>query len=81
MQTACIADEPRPHVDELLTVAETARLARVTPRTVYTWCETELPSLKVGKCRRIRRGDLEEFFNRHRTVLVQDGDRLEVLSV
>src|SRR5947209_8725311 len=49
--------------DELLTVAEAARLLRVTPHTIYRWISAErLPAVRYSsRVLRIRRRDLESF--------------------
>jgi excisionase family DNA binding protein len=48
----------------LLTVAEVARVLRVSNMTVYRLIKAnELPALRVGKNYRIREHDLEEFLS------------------
>ena len=50
---------------ELLSVDEVASSLGVGPITVYRWCrQGRLPTLKVGKVWRIRRGALEDFLRR-----------------
>ena len=46
--------------EELLTVAEVAKLLRLNPQTIYNWIDRgELPALKMGQRRvRVRRSDL-----------------------
>jgi len=48
---------------EKLTVKQVAEELQVNPKTVYEWFKRGLPKLKIGRMTRIRRGDLEEFFN------------------
>lgn len=48
----------------LLTVAEVARVLRVSNMTVYRLIKAEqIPALRVGKNYRIREHDLEEFIS------------------
>ena len=53
---------------EALTVQEAAALLHVSRPTVEKYIKLgELPSVRIGRCRRIRRLDLEAFLD-HRTV-------------
>lgn len=46
--------------NELLTVAETCRYLKITPRTLYRYIQTHrLPGFKLGKEWRFVRSDLE----------------------
>ncbi len=48
--------------DDILTLQEAGRLAKVQPSTVRTWLQhRKLPGLKAGKEWRVRREDLEAF--------------------
>ena len=50
---------------EALTVMEVAELLHVSRPTVEKHIKTgELPSITIGRCRRIRRMDLEDFLDR-----------------
>lgn len=61
---------PFPH--ELLTAREVAELMRVSTMTVYRLIKSgELPAIRVGKHLRIRRDDVEAYFDRR--VVVADG--------
>jgi len=52
---------------ELLTVLEIARALRVNPQTVRNWIrDGALPAVKLGRCVRIRRGDLETYLEASR---------------
>jgi len=49
--------------NEVLTTQEAARLLKTTRRTIYRWIEAGvLPAAKFGGRWRIRRRDLEAFF-------------------
>jgi len=51
----------RPAMDELLSTAEAAQYARVTPRSIRRWLdEGKLRALHAGRELRIRRADLDE---------------------
>ena len=53
---------PRQPQDELLTVAETCRYLKVTPRTLYRYLKDRaIPGFKLGKEWRFLRSDLEEW--------------------
>jgi excisionase family DNA binding protein len=57
---------------ELLTAREVAELMRVSTMTVYRLIKSgELPAIRVGKHLRIRRDDVEAYFDRR--VVVADG--------
>jgi excisionase family DNA binding protein len=46
---------------DLLRVEEAAQLATVRPSTIWAWLtQGRLPRVKVGRCTRILRGDLEQ---------------------
>ncbi len=48
--------------DELLTVAETCRYLKVTPRTLYRYIKDgDLPAFKLGKEWRFVRSELEQW--------------------
>lgn len=50
---------------ELLTVREAAEYLRVSSATVYTWMTRGLlPYVKMSKCRRVKRSELEAFVQR-----------------
>lgn len=49
---------------ELLTIREAAALLHVSRPTVEKYIKTEeLPSIMIGRCRRVRRADLGIFIN------------------
>jgi len=49
--------------DELLSVADMTRILKVSKATVQRWCrQRRLPAAKIGKAYRIRRGDLDEWY-------------------
>lgn len=51
----------RPAVDELLSTAEAAQYAKVTPRSIRRWLDQgKLRALHAGRELRIRRADLDE---------------------
>ena len=53
---------------ETLTVRQAAALLHVSRPTVEKYIKSgELPSLAIGRCRRIRRADLEVFLERRLT--------------
>ncbi len=55
--------------NELLTVAETCRYLKITPRTLYRYIQDrQLPGFKLGKEWRFVRSDLERWL-RERTGL------------
>ena len=66
-----------PLPDEWLTTKEAAHVARVQPVTIYRWFNRGLLSSRVGGSRRIRRADLESFFDNTRTVPVDRSDIME----
>jgi excisionase family DNA binding protein len=50
--------------DRLLTVPEAAELAAMKVNTMYTLCQRQvLPSVKIGKMRRIKEADLVAWIN------------------
>ena len=50
-------------VDDLLTVLEVMNYLKVCRATVQRWCkEGKLPAVKIGKEYRIRRSDLENWY-------------------
>ena len=49
--------------DELLSVADMTRILKMSKATVQRWCRQRmLPAVKIGKAYRIRRGDLNEWY-------------------
>lgn len=51
---------------DMLLIGEVAAIARVSNETVRYWIKTKiLPSVRPGKCRLIRREELETFLNRN----------------
>jgi excisionase family DNA binding protein len=49
--------------DELLSVADMTRILKMSKATVQRWCrQRRLPAVKIGKAYRIRRGDLDEWY-------------------
>ena len=54
--------------DDLLFLDEVARQVRVSIESVRHWIKAgRLPSIRPGKRRMVRRGDLEVFLSRNRT--------------
>ena len=50
-------------VDEMLSVEDMANYLRLSKATVQRWCRMRwLPAAKIGKEYRIRRDDLEEWY-------------------
>ncbi|MFQ5991624.1 MAG: helix-turn-helix domain-containing protein [Nitrospiraceae bacterium] len=55
---------PRPERDELLTVAETCRYLKITPRTLYRYIQDRrMPAFKLGKEWRVVRSDLAQWLH------------------
>ncbi len=56
---------------ELMTVAETCRYLKITPRTLYRYIQQrQIPAFKLGKEWRFVRSDLEQWIrDRTRTAL------------
>ncbi len=55
--------------DELLTVAETCRYLKVTPRTLYRYIKGgDLPAFKLGKEWRFVRSELEQWIRQRTSV-------------
>lgn len=53
-------------IDELLTVGEVADLLKLSPRTVFRWLsEGRIPAIRIGNVTRVRREDLDAFFQAH----------------
>ncbi|HXF93384.1 MAG TPA: helix-turn-helix domain-containing protein [Nitrospiraceae bacterium] len=53
---------PKEAQNELLTVAETCRYLKITPRTLYRYIRNHrLPAFKLGKEWRFVRADLEQW--------------------
>ena len=51
-------------MNDLLTVLEVMSYLKVCRATVQRWCkEGKLPAVKIGKEYRIRRSDLENWYN------------------
>lgn len=65
-------------MDEVLTVDEVARYLRVHPMTVQRWCRSgSLPAAKVGRAYRIKKADLDRWWEQHSRqdrTLGDDGD-------
>ena len=64
-ELAKVRDEPGDGT-QLLTTLEAATLARVKPATIRMWVREGLPSIKVGRQLRVRRGDLVEMLGQPR---------------
>ncbi len=59
--------------NELFTVSEVAELCKVSPRTVFRWLsEGEMPAIRIGNVTRVRREDLDTFFQAHLTVTTKE---------
>lgn len=57
-------------MDELLTVTQVMDYLKVCRATVQRWCKAgELPAVKIGKEYRIRRSDLEFWYEGKRTTV------------
>jgi excisionase family DNA binding protein len=57
-----VAHLKRDRADELLSIAEAARLLRVSPRSVQRWLRAGLlPGIPAGRTHRIRRAALDGF--------------------
>ena len=53
--------------DEFLSVADVARILKISRSTVQRWCHAgKLPAAKIGKAYRIRRGDLDRWYEEKR---------------
>jgi excisionase family DNA binding protein len=52
----------------VMTITEAALAANVSLRTMRRWCATDLPSVRVGRVRRVLRQDLTDFIQAHRRV-------------
>jgi excisionase family DNA binding protein len=50
--------------EQLLSVAEAARIASASPRTVQRWLREGLRSVGAGRVRRVRRADLDAWLTR-----------------
>lgn len=49
--------------DELLSVEEMTRILKVSRPTIQRWCrDHKLPAAKIGKAYRIRREDLDKWY-------------------
>lgn len=60
---------------DVLTVPEVAEYLRVTPKTVYALLKRgELPSFRVGRVVRCRRGDVEAFMSAAQNQPAAKGD-------
>jgi excisionase family DNA binding protein len=54
--------------DELLSAEEVGRILKLSRSTVQRWChEGKLPAVKMGKSYRLRRKDLDGWFERKLT--------------
>ena len=64
-------EKPR---DELLTVAETCRYLKITPRTLYRYLKGgTIPAFKLGKEWRFVRSDLEDWIRTRSRAAQQRG--------
>jgi excisionase family DNA binding protein len=53
------------YIPEILTPVEAASILKCEPKTVYGLMDQrKITYIKVGKCRRIKREDLQEFINK-----------------
>ncbi|MCX6022750.1 MAG: helix-turn-helix domain-containing protein [Chloroflexi bacterium] len=65
-------------MNDLLTVLEVMSYLKVCRATVQRWCkEGKLPAVKIGKEYRIRRSDLENWYN----TLLNDRTESEQVAV
>ncbi len=65
-------------VDDLLTVLEVMNYLKVCRATVQRWCkEGKLPAVKIGKEYRIRRSDLEQWYES----LLKDRSAADIAAV
>lgn len=49
--------------DEYLSVEDVTRLLKVSKGTIQRWChDGELPAVKIGKAYRIRKEDLDKWY-------------------
>ena len=49
--------------DELLSVEDVTRILKVSRGTIQRWCHAgELPAVKIGKAYRIRKEDLDKWY-------------------
>ena len=72
---------PDPDPWEMLTVREAAALLHVSRPTVEKHIKmNELPSVTIGRCRRIRRMDLEAFIRARRSYGWQSYEERRALS-
>ena len=66
---------------ETLTVKAVAELLHVSQPTVREYIKrSQLPSVTIGRCRRIRRGDLEAFTGARRTYGWRSYDQRRTVS-
>jgi len=57
--------------DELLSVEDVARILKISRSTIQRWCHAgKLPAVKIGKAYRIRRGDLDRWYEEKRARVV-----------
>jgi excisionase family DNA binding protein len=61
---------PPPLGSELLTTADVAAYLRINRLTIHRWCKDgKLPAVKVGARYRVRRSDLEAWYEHKRNTL------------
>lgn len=54
-------------IEKLLSIPEAAEILGVSKWTLYSWCETgKVPSVKLGRLRKIRVEDLRAFIESNR---------------
>ncbi|MCX6023854.1 MAG: helix-turn-helix domain-containing protein [Chloroflexi bacterium] len=64
---------PTTDPNELLNIPETAAYLRVGKATVQRWCkEGKLPAVKIGKEYRVRRRDIDAWYERLRVQPVSE---------
>jgi excisionase family DNA binding protein len=64
-----MTDNPGSQLETFLTTEEVLSYLNVTPRTIYRLIRSgELPALRIGRQWRFRRGDLDAWLERQRSV-------------
>jgi excisionase family DNA binding protein len=64
-----MTDNPGSQLETFLTTDEVLSYLNVTPRTIYRLIRSgELPALRIGRQWRFRRGDLDAWLERQRSV-------------
>lgn len=67
-----MTDNPGSQLETFLTTEEVLSYLNVTPRTIYRLIRSgELPALRIGRQWRFRRGDLDAWLERQRSVGTQ----------